>query len=601
MMQNNRLLQLIIDTFPGLMAYVDKNKRYVYINRAYEEWFDKSIIGKTIEEVLGEYYISRKAAIETALNGQKISFEAPFHHKDKGVIFTETTYTPHFDDEGNVEGFVIIVTDVSHQTRSDIYSLLMHAPVGVVIFKGEKFKIEMLNNLARRSVENRDITGMNLEEAVPLIKGSVVMQKINEVYHDGSSQKVPEWPITFTKEDGTNETRYLDLIYHPWKDFDGKIIGVLHMGIDVTERILAQKQTDASENRFRTFSESMPQMAFMADVHGSITYYNQRWFDYTGFRQGQSLGWDWQPVQHPEDLQRTIDTWTHSIQTGETYQIEYRLRRFDGVYRWHLGRAVPVRDERGSIFGWLGTNTDIHDQKITEAHLENALNIRDEFLSIASHELRTPITSLKLQSQLISRAIMKGDGKLLTNEKINDYAHQTSETVNRLSRLIDDMMDVSRISTGKIQLERIELNLGAMVNETLHLMENQFHEAEVVLPHIEIANDVIGFWDKYRIQQVLINLLTNGIRYGRKKQLTVKVWKENKKAFFSVIDQGIGIASKDIHRIFGRFERGIAASEVSGMGLGLYITQQLVEAHDGKISVTSSQNQGSEFKVELPI
>lgn len=600
-MLKDGLLQLIIDSFPGLMAYVDKNERYLYANSEYGEWFDYNIVGKTIKEVLGEYYQSRKMAIDIVLGGQKTTFEAPLHHKDKGVIFTETTYTPHFNDEGEVEGFVAIVVDVTNERRSDIYSLLMHAPMSVVLLKGESLNVELINSIAMKSIDNRDITGLNLEEAVPAIQNTEVIQKIREVYSSGKPQHVSQWPVVWKNNDDSSELRYFDLIYHPWIDFYGKVIGVLHMGIDVTERIQAQKRSEESEIKFKMYSESMPQMAFIADASGSITYFNQRWFEYTGFNSDESYGWSWQPVHHPDDLARAIDTWTHSIQTGETYQIEYRLRRFDGAYRWHLGRAVPLRNDKSEIIGWLGTNTDIHDQKITEAHLENALKTRDEFLSIASHELKTPITSLKLQSQLIVRAISKGDEHLLTSEKIKDYAEQTDETVNRLSRLINDMMDVSRISAGKLMLDRIQTNLGTLVIDTVHQMENQFNELHIPLPKVQIENEVTGEWDHYRIQQVLTNLLTNGIRYGNGGALQIRVWKKQTSAYFSVTDHGIGIDAKDVKRIFGRFERGVEASEVSGMGLGLYITQQLVEAHHGHISVTSELGKGSTFQVELPL
>lgn len=150
----------------------------------------------------------------------------------------------------------------------------------------------------------------------------------------------------------------------PSKDDEGRVTGWLGIKNDITDLRAADKALRASEGRFKTLAEAMPQMAFAADREGSVTYYNKRWYDYVGGMEGTE-GWGWKdkPVHHPKDLERVIVTWNESVRTGKDYEIEYRLRRHDGQYRWHLGRAVAVRDEAGSVVEWIGTNTDVHEQK----------------------------------------------------------------------------------------------------------------------------------------------------------------------------------------------------------------------------------------------
>ena len=150
----------------------------------------------------------------------------------------------------------------------------------------------------------------------------------------------------------------------PSKDDDGNVNGWLGIKNDISELQAANKALKASEEKFMTLAEAMPQMAFMADAKGNITYYNKQWYEYVnGIKDTEGWGWKDKQIHHPDDLQRTIDKWNNSLKTGEDYEIEYRLRRFDGTYRWHLGRAVAVRDSKGAITSWIGTNTDIHEQK----------------------------------------------------------------------------------------------------------------------------------------------------------------------------------------------------------------------------------------------
>lgn len=233
-----------------------------------------------------------------------------------------------------------------------------------------------------------------------------------------------------------------------------------------------------------------------------------------------------------------------------------------------------------------------------KAHVE----ARDDFLSIASHELKTPLTSLKLQAQVMKRAIQKNDPTALSTERVSNLANHIDNQTSRLTRLVDDMLDISRIRTGRLKMEKDFVDLNDMIKDVVDRLKEQFAKNNLNPPLIEGHEKVEGHWDRFRLEQVMTNLLTNAIRYGNGKPIKIVLEKDQKFARICVIDQGIGIAKENLDKIFERFERaGMSASEVSGLGLGLFITRQIVRAHKGDITVNSEPGRGATFIVQLPL
>jgi len=329
------------------------------------------------------------------------------------------------------------------------------------------------------------------------------------------------------------------------RDSNGRITTFRGTIQDINEKRIAEQALRKSEERFRTYIEAMPQSAFIADSKGTLTYFNQRFYDYVGYK--VKIGeWDSRTssIVHPDDLERTTKAWSDSLLTGQPFSIVYRLRRRDGVYRWHLGRATPVRDNNGELQEWLGTNTDIHDQKTIEEKLESALRARDDFISIASHELKTPLSSLKLQGQIFMRAIKRGDPLIYLPQRINAMVEQYDRQIHRLVRLVDDMLDVSRIQSGKLTVEMKPACLNEIVSEVVERLRPQLDAAGASV-HIEHQGQLDGVWDRNRIEQVVTNLLTNALKYGKQKPVHIKLEQMNGRAILSVRDQGIGIAKEN--------------------------------------------------------
>lgn len=240
----------------------------------------------------------------------------------------------------------------------------------------------------------------------------------------------------------------------------------------------------------------------------------------------------------------------------------------------------------------------VDELKKTHEKLEHAIFAREEFMAIASHELRTPITVLKLQSQMRKRSISKGDALAFAPEKLLAMFEDDDRQLERLNRLIEDMLDASRISSGKLTIEHESFDMCSVVGEVV-ARNTEALTASGIEVMLEACLPINGRWDKFRIEQVITNLLTNVIRYGAGKPVEISMKEEKLQAFIVIKDHGIGIAKDDLKRIFQRFER-VPGKEIRGLGLGLFIVTQIIEAHQGKIFVESTPGLGSTFTIELP-
>ncbi|QNM94785.1 hybrid sensor histidine kinase/response regulator [Chitinimonas koreensis] len=236
----------------------------------------------------------------------------------------------------------------------------------------------------------------------------------------------------------------------------------------------------------------------------------------------------------------------------------------------------------------------------TQTELQMAVRVRDEFLSIAAHELRTPLSVLKLQIQMRERSLKRGDMSAFSPEMIERSVQQDRRLVEILFRQINEMVDIARIRAGKLYLSPSRFDLGEMVREIVEQFADQFAASGCEV-RLEADEALLGKWDRFRLEQVLINLLTNAMRYAQGKPVHVSVRRRGSRAGFSVADAGPGIDAADQERIFQQFERAVPALQGAGLGLGLYIARKIVEGHGGTIRVQSRPGAGATFTVELPI
>ena len=236
----------------------------------------------------------------------------------------------------------------------------------------------------------------------------------------------------------------------------------------------------------------------------------------------------------------------------------------------------------------------------TQLELEQAVRMRDDFMSIVAHEVRTPLNGLILETQLRKMHLARDNAAAFTLDKMHVMVDRDERQIKSLIRLIEDMLDVSRIRTGKLSIRPTRFDLSTLVRDLLHNFSRQIDAAETSVS-LDAEQPVIGNWDEFRIEQVISNLLTNALRYGAKGPVSVKVYSEGGLALVDVRDQGIGISEENQKRIFQQFERVSARQAVAGLGLGLFISEQIVTAHGGTITVQSRIGEGALFRVCLPL
>jgi PAS domain S-box-containing protein len=373
--------------------------------------------------------------------------------------------------------------------------------------------------------------------------------------------------------------------------------------IKLQERLLRERDREAlerkSEHRYRSLVDSMPQCVWATDPAGAVYYWNRACLDYCGVVVSPQMPTSFWDVVHAEDRAGAQSAWERSIANHAPFERQLRIRRgVDGSHRWHLGRGMPERDEHGEVVGWIVTATDIDDQKNAEEALKLAVSHRDDFLSVASHELRTPLTSLKLELSNLTRMSQRSGGAV-TTDKLASKLTKIEGQADRLHRLIDDLLDVSRITSGRLEMDIDEVDLNTVVTDIGARFEEE--AARVGCPlTIETNGPVVGRWDRSRVEQVVTNLVSNALKYGSGKPVAINVNGKDGRCRVSVRDQGVGISSGDQVRIFGRFERAVSSRNFGGIGLGLWIVKQIVEALGGQVSVQSELGKGSTFTVELP-
>lgn len=344
-----------------------------------------------------------------------------------------------------------------------------------------------------------------------------------------------------------------------------------------------------SQEHFKFLADNIPVIVWTARPDGGLDYYNQRWYDYSGLNFEQTKDWGWQPVIHPDDLDSTINTWIKSFETGELYEMQFRLKCAEsGQYRWHLGHAVPYRNESGKIIKWFGTNTDIEDQK-------KEMEKRDEFIGVASHELKTPLTSAKGYIQLIDN-YQKETLPVL----VKTFVKKANDSLDKLQTLVNDLLDVSKIQAGKLEFSMVRFNLADLIVTCVENATHIYHSTVIVNCY---TGDFIVSGNFERLEQVLMNLINNAIKYSNNNHpIDINAVQNGGFVNVSVTDHGIGLTEVQMERIFERFYRVEDKKFLtSGLGLGLYISSEIVKAHHGSMSVESKLNEGSSFCFSLPL
>jgi len=382
------------------------------------------------------------------------------------------------------------------------------------------------------------------------------------------------------------------------RDKTGTITGAVAVSIDMTDQVGTQRALRESEERFRTITEAMPQMVWSSLPNGENEYSNSRWREFTGRSSQALLGMGWLDVIHPDDLPALQAHWNHSLAHGTLFEFEHRIRHLSGTYRWALNRALPVRDDAGRIVRWMGTVTDVHDQRLAAEELKAANARKDEFLAMLAHELRNPLAPISTAAQILK--LQGGDPK-----RSMQASDVIARQVKHMVELVDDLLDVSRVTRGLVELERLPVDLASVVQSAIEqarpLIDRKGHTLATRLGDAHVT--VIG--DRKRLVQVMANLINNAAKYTPDGgEIKVRAETACDAIRLSVIDNGIGIDAALLPQVFELFTQAKRTPDRAqgGLGLGLALVRSMVGLHGGRVEAASAgPGRGSRFDVTLPL
>ncbi|RZA32000.1 MAG: PAS domain S-box protein [Lysobacteraceae bacterium] len=477
--------------------------------------------------------------------------------------------------------------------REYLHSLLMAVPVAVAVLLGPEHRYFLRNDAHTALFPRGNVIGKTFQE-IDADQGGSVLAILNRVYHTGLPYRLHRQRVMVpTGRDGGVGELYFDFAWHPLFGAHGRVDGVLATGVDVTEQELARRATEASEARFHLIANALPQVVWTAQPDGFITWYNDWWYAYSGA--GRNPHWDDPdtPV-HPDDLQRTLQRWRHSMESGEPFELEHRIRsKADGQYRWHLARARPVRDDSGAIVKWIGSSTDIDEQKQAAQRLGEVQRLRERFMYTLAHDLRNPLSTATMAAQFLLRFTPQAAQR----EHLLDTI---ISSLRRVDEMTENFLDASLLEAGQsLPLKAGSCNLRAIAERTV---------ADAVLVHgerisIRGVDEAWGCWSRDGLHRALENLVTNAFKYGSPETpITVILERGDAGPRLSVHNYGRPLSEAEMEVLFELFERSSSArvSSQQGWGIGLAVVKGIIESHGGHVSVESAAAAGTTFTIELP-
>ncbi len=656
-----------------------------------------------------------RAAIARASTGETVLFETLVRPREGMFLHLEVAITPHVNADHHLEYLVIAGIDITARKRAeDEIRVLVDAIPQLVWMTRPDGSAEYCNQ------RWRDYSGMTFQQAQGdgwLQATHPDDQQPNLVVWQRAVQTGRPYEVELRLRHGTTgDYRWFLVRAEPFTDAQGQIVKWFGTCTDIEEQKRAEQQLKTSEENLRVLAETLPQLVWTTGPDNRLDYCNQRYCEYTHAAFEQLQGHGWRQFLHPEDAERVMPLRYQTLETGEPFESECRLRNGQtGTYRWFLARGTPVRDETGQIVKWFGTNTDIEDQKrieealrqsqeriraltdsniigITTAEVEGEVLVeandawlhmtgysredvrsrtltraritlpedaplferalqevttrgqhtpfetelvckdgsrlpvlvggvlfqeqprqmvgfaldnsarkelerrKDAFIGMASHELRNPLTALKLQTSLLQRQLAK-QGIQASVPALSRMEIQ----INSITRLVEELLDVSKIQAGRLEYRQETVDLDALLGEIADTMQ-QSHPSHRILVHGAVRASLLG--DRDRLGQVITNLLENAIKYAPDAQtVEIDLSASPETVTIRVRDHGLGIPREQRDKIFERFYRAADPRQrvIPGLGMGLYIVAEIVKRHGGTITVDSAVGKGSTFTVTLPL
>lgn len=398
-----------------------------------------------------------------------------------------------------------------------------------------------------------------------------------------------QFDVDFRIRRGDSRLQWVGATGKPRYFSDGTFAGYVGSCVDITQRKESERLLKESEQRFRRIADSAPVFIWMTDADKNSTFFNKSWLQFTGGNFEDKITKAIPDELHPDEREKVTRLINEAYENSMGFYLEFRLRRHDDVYRW-LGMKFVPRYTDSNFEGYIGSGMDITEAKEHEQQ-------KNEFIGMASHELKTPITSIKAYVQLLM-SMYKNDTE---DEFLQKSLSTVNKQINKLTRLITDLLDISKIESGRLSLNTEEFTLNDLLREIIDEVQHTTTRHDIVFTeHSQLRVNA----DRDRIAQVITNFLTNAIKYSPESdRVDVSIKSRGDEVRVSVHDYGIGIGSEERQKVFNRFYRVEGRNEqtFSGFGIGLYVAAEIIRRHNGRIWVESEKGKGSSFYFALPI
>lgn len=489
--------------------------------------------------------------------------------------------------------FVKYRNEIDQMHEKELNDFFQQSPIPMCILIGPEH-LYTLANPAYEELLQKKVVGKTVREVFSKHEADDFIPLLDNVYRNGKAHIGREIPFKIVGDNGTR-TRILNFGYHPFRDLNGNIKGIMAIVADVTEHVQLRMMVEEDNKRFQEIANALPMIVWTADAKLQVDWYSDWWYKYLN----QPRGMVWNDPQalpmHPEDVAETLVEVENTVHEKRDYfEMEQRFKRgTDGTYRWHLVRAVAIKSNDGRIIKWVGANTDIHDHKMILERLNEEREMRERFVAMLSHDLRTPLAAAKMSSQLISR---KSE-----DPAIQKIAFRISDLMDRADHMIRDLLDANLINAGeKLVLKFQKKNVTELVKETLDELTS-IHGNRFVFVDGE---EIIGNIDSDAVRRILENLCNNAIKYGDpRKDVIVSLKASRDQIIIAVHNEGNPIKKEEQEKLFQQFKRAekVKQGSIIGWGLGLTLVRGLVEGHNGKVSVHSEEKAGTTFTVVIPL
>ncbi len=600
----------LANTAPTMLWVTDIHHLCTFISRG---WY--LFTGQTRAEALGVAWAEAahpddrhrvtQTFLQASLRREAFQREYRLRTVDGDYRWVLDAGRPRIAPDGEFLGYVGSITDVhdmktareQQQRTSELLHAVMDTTPDLVYAKDLCGRMLLANPAVLKVIGkpvDHIIGHSELEWLGDPEEGARIEANDLRIMERGCTEVVEEWMSTDCG------SRLFMATKSPLRNEAGDVVGLVGISRDITEQKRAEQQVVESEARFRALADNIAQLAWMADERGRIFWYNRRWFDYTGATFEDMQNWRWKKVHHPDHVERVVAKINQCLQTGEALEETFPLRGGDGQYRWFYSQAIPIQDENGRVTRWFGTHTDVTEQREAAQALQMADRRKNEFLAMLAHELRNPLAPVHYAVEILRNVGSQDDVQVKARDMID-------RQVAHMAKLIDDLLDVSRITRGKIELRKEQCDLANIVQKTVDEYRLSLEAVGLTLSCNAPASPLWMDGDSTRLIQAIGNLLHNASKFtepGGRVAVTLETDTSDNFAFIRIDDTGIGIDEDLLPQLFEPFSQAKQPLDRSkgGLGLGLSLVKGLVELHGGTVDVSSAgPGLGSCFVIRLPL